>query len=176
MPSWHPYATQIGDLTSRGIISGYANGTFGPEDWVTRQQFAKLIVLTLDLPVSDSDVCPFADVDLTSGGVLYPDHYIAVVAANHITLGTSPGLFSPWNEITRAQLITMVSRAAGLADPPAGYSPPFGNFSDTHYPWARRAAFAGLLQGLQGVGPAYDFGAPATRAEVAAILYNLLNR
>jgi hypothetical protein len=91
-------------------------------------------------------------------------------------VGTGPGTFSPWNEISRAQLITMVGRAAGLPDPPAGYTPPFKNFSNTHYPWARRAAYAGLLQGLQGFSPNWDFWAPATRGEVAAILYNLLHR
>src|SRR5680860_1436098 len=69
----------------------------------------------------------------------------------------------------------MVARAADLAEPPASYSPTFGNFSATHYPWARRAAYAGLLSGLQGMGPGYDFWAPATRGEGCVVLYNLLH-
>ena len=32
--------------------------------------------------------------------------------------------------------------AADLAAPPSSYRPPFGNFDHTHYPWARKAAFA----------------------------------
>jgi hypothetical protein len=176
VPSSHPYALQINDLAVRGIISGYDNGDFGPDDPVKRQQFAKLIVLTLGRSATESDICPFGDVELSGPGVLYPDHYVAVAAALGITEGTSPGEYSPYREITRAQLITMVGRAAGLADPPAEYSPPFGDFSDTHYPWARRAAYAGLLEGLRGIGPSYDFWAPATRGEVSAILYSLLHR
>ena len=76
--------------------------------------------------------------------------------------------------MTRAQLITMVARAANLPQPPAGYTPPFGDFSPEHYPWARKAAHAGLLDGLQGMGPAYDFWAPASRGEVAQMLHDLL--
>ena len=67
----------------------------------------------------------------------------------------------------------MVVRAAGLSDPPAGYSPPFtaGQFSlNEHYLNARKAAYAGLLDGLRGLGPGFDFFTPATRGEVAEVL------
>lgn len=175
VPSWHQYAFQINDIASRGMVEGYGNGRFGPEDWVKRQQFAKMIVLGMGYPVSEVDVCSFSDVDKPSNN-LYPDNYVAVAAARGITLGVAPGHFAPWNDISRAQMITMVARAAGVGEPPATYSPPFGNFSDTHYPWARRAAFAGLLSGLQGMGSEYDFWAPATRGEVCVVLYNLVNR
>ena len=73
----------------------------------------------------------------------------------------------------------MVARAANLPDPPANYAPPFlpGQFSLLeHYLNARKAAYAGLLDGLQGVGPAYDFTAPSTRAECALLLHDLLGK
>lgn len=175
VPQWHSYALQISDMANRHVVDGYGNGLFGPDDWVKRQQFAKMIVLAMGYPVSEADVCSFGDVDRPMDN-LYPDNYVAVAATRGITVGVTPGHFAPWNPITRAQLITMVARAAGVAEPPAGYSPPFGNFSATHYPWARRAAFAGLLSGLQGMGSGYDFWAPATRGEVCVVLYNLLHR
>jgi hypothetical protein len=107
---------------------------------------------------------------------LYPDNYVAVAAMYGITQGVSADRFAPWNKITRAQVITMVARAAALAEPPAGYKPPFEDFSAVHYPAARRAAYAGLLDGLVGVGPGYDFWAPATRGEVSALLDALMSR
>lgn len=70
----------------------------------------------------------------------------------------------------------MVTRAAGLPDPPVAYEPPFfyQQFSlEEHFLNARRAARAGLLDGLEGLGPAYDFFAPATRGECAQLLLNL---
>ena len=179
VPASNPYYAQISDLSSRHVVNGFANGTFQPDAWVSRQQFAKMIVKTLGLPVSAADVCTFTDVDanLDPTDPLYPDHYVAVCAANNITRGLKPDrhLFGPYNNLTRAQLITMVVRAADLADPPVGYSPPFPVFDDTHYPNARKAAYAGLLTGIQGMGPSYDFLAPASRGEVCDLLYNLLH-
>jgi hypothetical protein len=176
--SSHPYFSQINAVAGLGIVTGYGGGLFGPNNLVMRQQFAKMIVRALDLPRSESDICTFTDVvkDTDPIDPLFPDHYVAVCAAYHITDGTSPGKFSPYANLTRAQLITMVARAANLPEPPLGYSPPFGNFSNDHYPWARKAAYAGLLEGLEGMGSGYDFWVSATRGEVCVLLYNLLQR
>ncbi len=176
--SSHPYSAQIADLAYRGIIGGFPNGTFQPDASVTRQQFAKMIVKTLDLPVSESDTCPFIDVptNLASTDPLYPDHYVAVCAARGITVGKTATNFAPFASISRAQLITMVSRSVGLPDPNPDYAPPFAPFDTTHYPFARRAAFAGVLNGLQGMGPDFAFFDAATRGEVCVVLYNLLHR
>ena len=142
-----------------------------------------MIVRTLGYFVSDADICPFTDVQKSLPGSYvapsdtnYPDHYVAVCAAQGITQGKTATTFAPFDPITRQQLITMVARAAGLPDPPAGYVPSFspGQFyPEEHYANARRAAFAGLLAGLQGLGPAYGFMAPASRGECAQLLYNL---
>ena len=85
VPATHPYYLAIDELASEGIIGGYADGNFGPSDPVTRQQFAKMIVLTGGYPVSESDVCPFADVARSDATTFYPDNYVAVCAANGIT-------------------------------------------------------------------------------------------
>lgn len=145
--SGSPYEAAILDLAGAGIISGFPDGTFRPNVSVTRQQFAKMVVKSLDLPVTGNEVSPFTDVaaNLDKADRFYPDKYVAVCAAHHITEGKTVTAFAPYDNLTRAQLITMVARAAGLPDPPAGYSPPFPDFSPDHYAWARKAAFAGLL-------------------------------
>lgn len=170
-----PYWAEINELAGLGIVSGYEDGLFHPDDQLKRQQFAKLIVLAMGYPVGGSDVCSFTDV-VHVPGELYPYHYVAVAWKKGITLGTAPGHYSPYRSVTRAQLITMVTRAAGVPEPRADYKPPFINFSSTHYPYARRAAAAGLLDRLEGIGPDYDFLVPATRGEVCALLYSLLER
>ena len=168
-----PYASQIDHLAALGIIDGTGDGLFHPLDALRRQQFAKMIVLTLGYPVSENDTSPFVDVDHVPGD-LYPYHYVAVAYRRGITEGTKPGYFSPFGPLTRAQMITMVARAAQLQEPPAGYTPPFAAFSTVHYPFARKAASAGLLGGLLGMGPDYSFLAPASRGEACALLYELL--
>ena len=173
-----PYNASILDLARCHIVNGYRNGAFGPYDGVTRQQFAKMIVLALGYPLSTSVSCAFYDVqtNLDPSDPMYPYVYVATAAEQGITEGKTPHAFGPYDGVTRAELLTMVARAANLAEPPADYVPPFGDFSADHYPWARKAAFAGLLNGLQGVGPNYDFWAPATRGEVCQVLYNLLHQ
>ncbi len=172
-----PYATAIYDLAGRGIITGFEDATFRPNASVTRQQFAKMIVKTIGYAVTGSEVCPFTDVVAQSGSdPLYPAKYVAVCALQGITAGKTPNTFDPGTSITHQQLITMVARAATLAEPPVDYSPPFvaSQFSlAEHYANARRAAYAGLLEGLQGLGGGYDFGGASTRGECAQILHNL---
>ena len=172
VPDTHPYSPAINDLKSRGVISGFADGTFRPNSQMTRQQFAKVIVKTLGLTVTGNEICPFSDVGqgVSPDDPFYPDKYVAVCAAAGITTGKTASTFDPDGKVTRAQLITMVARAADLAAPPSSYRPSFGSFDPTHYPWARKAAYAGLLDGLQGMGPSFDFFAPATRGEVAEVL------
>jgi hypothetical protein len=135
-----------------------------------------MIVKTLGLPVSTDDICSFADVP--KGGdasdPLYPDHYIAVSAAHGITVGKTPTTFDPYTELLTAQLVTLVARSAELPEPPVGYTPVFENFSADHYPWARKAAYAGLLAGLEGPLSTSRFWTSATRGEASVLLYNLL--
>ena len=180
VPSDHVYYVQITDLAARDVVSGFTDGSFQPDTWVSRQQFAKMIVLTAGYPVSEDDVCTFDDVQKSGGGSLYPDNFVAVCAARGITQGRTPTQFAPEDNVTRAQLITMVARAADLPDPPPGYALPFSDFSAAHYPWARKAYYSGLLDGLQEFKQdhkgAYDFWANATRAEACVLLYGLLYR
>ena len=159
VPDTHPYAPAIIDLKGRGIVSGFADGTFRPNSQMNRQQFAKVIVKALGLTVTGLESCPFSDVSrgLSPGDPLYPDKYVAVCAAAGITTGKTPSTFDPTGSVTRAQLITMVARAVDPTEPPSGYKPSFGDFDPAHYPWARRAAYAGLLDGLQGMGRNFDF-------------------
>ena len=175
----HAYATAIDDLSTRGIINGYDDGSFRPGNPVWRQHFAKMIVLTLDIPVSEADVCPFGDVTRGGASTLYPDNFIAVAAARGITNGTGPGTFAPMADISRAQVVTMVVRAVQnilpgtLGTPPSGYQNTWGSgFSPIHGPNARVAEHNGLLTGLP-VGSLDPWG-KMPRGEVAQVLHNLL--
>jgi hypothetical protein len=170
----NPYFAAITDLAGKGIITGFSDGTFRPGDSVTRQQFAKMIVRTLGLEVTGDEVSHFTDVvDQAGSDPLYPAKYVAVCAAAGITTGKTETTFAPKESITRQQLITMVVRAANLAEPSTNYLPSFGvgQFSlQEHYDNAVKAAYAGLLDGLVGVGGGYDFKLPSTRGECAQLL------
>lgn len=172
------YEAAINAMAAASMIGGYVDDTFRPQEPVKRAQFAKMIVEALGLPVVEGAVpCPFTDVDTPSDS-LYPDDYVAVAAANEITRGTTTTTFSPYNDISRAQVITMIVRAAdrfapGLLDtPPAGYQGNLDASDPTHGANIARAEYGGLLDGIPTEN--WSTAATADRGEVAQMLYNLL--
>ncbi len=131
VPTGYAYRVQIEVLADVGVVSG-VGGEFAPESPLTRQQFAKMVVAAMRLPVTEADVSPFGDVEVSGPGGLYPDNYVAAAAREGIVNGTraatatSRGLFSPYRPVTVAQMVTMAARAAGrpadlsAADLPVG--------------------------------------------------------
>ena len=176
VPGTHRYYEAISDLSSRAIIGGYTDGRFGPEDPVTRQQFAKMVTGTAGYPVSEADVCPFLDVVVGGPSTLYPDNFVAVCAARGITLGKTAATFDPYAHITRYQVISMVVRAADDLDPgvlgATPTNPGTWGADPTHGANATRAEYGGLLDGLE-LDALRPYG-NMSRGEVAQVLHNLL--
>ena len=181
------YSEAIADLSSKGIINGFDDGTFRPRDLVTRQQFAKMIVLTLGLPVSENDVCRFSDVQRSDANNLYPDNYVAVCAANNITKGKTANTFDPYSNITRAQVMSMVVRSAPLVgitleQPTSAYYSDtkkiMRNYDDPNHGLnAQIAEVNGLLWGIRlDSAGVWDPGRFCTRGEVAQILWRLMQK
>lgn len=176
----HVYATAIEALATAGIVNGHLDGTFRPDDPVLRAQFAKMICGVLDLPVSESLVAPFRDLGPDSPVSLYPHQYIAAAAQRGITVGVATGLFAPWVSISRAQVVTMIVRAAqaelpgSLHTPPPGWGGALGAFDPEHGETMGIAEYNGLLSGLVGYGASWNPWAVATRGEVADVLWRLL--
>jgi hypothetical protein len=183
VPAYDPYAKAIDSLSTRGIVNGFDDGTFRPNDVVTRQQFAKMIVKTLGLAVSEQDVCTFPDVNpgQASADPLYPDNYIAVAVAHQITKGYDDGTFRPYLTISRAHVITMVVRAIDslypkvLNEDTAGSQLPenWMGLLPEHAASAIIADTNGLLDGIDLTQSEIDMSAAMPRGEVAQILYNL---
>lgn len=175
----HPYHDAIQRLYDLSIIGGYGEGgnrTFRPDAPVLRAQFAKMICGSLDLWPASTLNAPFNDLGQDDPTNLYPHQWVAMAAQKGITNGTGGGKFSPYEDISRAQMVSMVVRGASpgvLIYPPRDYVPTLGNFSENHAWNMALAECSGLLAGLQGFGPKWDPWAPASRGEVAQILSNL---
>jgi parallel beta-helix repeat protein len=181
VPSNHPYAPAIDELSSLGIIGGYTNGNFGLSDSVKRAQFSKMIVGALDITPNTSTATRFTDLgDPDSNG--YPHRFVQTAYDNGITYGTNAAqtLFAPYNAIRRDQVISMIVRGANnlypgsLDTPPAGTPSLFAGVPEPHGANLRIAEYNGLLDGLIGMGSSWNVSATATRGEVAQMLYNLL--
>lgn len=184
VPSSHPYseainylANKVNPKTGDNIISGYDDGTFKPGKEVARQHFAKMIVNSLGLSVPEGNTA-FKDVPETGSDTKYPDDFVRVAVENGIIKGYGDGTFKPYNNINRAQEVTMIIRALQkfspgvLRTPPGDYHSPFGDFDSTHQENMDIFYYNGLNKGI--VGWNANAWANMTRGETAQALYNFL--
>lgn len=104
------YVGYVGYLEKYNIIKGYNDGTFKPDTPVTRAEFVAMTVRYYDL---------FNDVAKTGNTVKYTDVAKDYWAYNDIAFaknigwlnGYSDGSFRGDNDITRAEVVTVVNRA-----------------------------------------------------------------
>lgn len=64
VPKKHWAYSTIQNMSKQGIVNGYSNGTFKPNESLTREQFAKMLALALDLEPSSNQKATFSDVDV----------------------------------------------------------------------------------------------------------------
>jgi len=87
-----------------GYFSGYPDGTFGPNDTLTREQMAKIIADAYELSGKGSS--SFNDISSS-----WAKAEIELLAQNGIAVGTSAGVFKPRANISRAEFSVMLARA-----------------------------------------------------------------
>jgi len=185
VPATHPYYAAISAMAARSIINGYPDGSFGPDKAVLRKHFAKMIVGAMGLAVTEADWQdsnpPFTDCGPDDPASLYPHDFIAVAKAHGLTSGKTATTFEPEANITRAQMVTMVVRAAqnsGITLQPVAsdYAGPFKTYDNpTHGANVRLADANALLRGLvMGADAVSWMAGNATRGEVAQVLWNLM--
>lgn len=100
----HWAKADINTLLKKGIISGYADSTFKPDNAVTRAEFVKLLCEAFDIStnanVSFDDVADDA----------WYQPFIKRAAGAEVVMGTSNKLFSPESYITRQDAALMLWR------------------------------------------------------------------
>ena len=100
------YTQAVSWLVAERITSGTAPGVFSPNRQVTRSEMATFLWRAAGSPTGAAGN-PFTDVPSSS-------YYTAAVkwlVTVGITSGTEPGVFSPNQEVTRAQMATFLWRA-----------------------------------------------------------------
>ncbi len=179
VPGSHPNYEAITALHDWGVIEGFADGTFGPDDGVKRAQFAKMAAGMLNIEVIEGMSSPFTDLG-ANDATLYPHEFVAAAYKHGITRGVTTSTYNPWAYITRAQAITMSVRAmqnlypGELDSSVYEFYSPWGQFSPDHWQNAAIANSNGLYSNL----PDYEQLSPwdrMPREEVTQLLYNLQN-
>jgi len=101
----HQFYDAVINLASRGIVKGYSDGTFKPNQSVTRGQIATVLAKTLELDTKNVKKPGFKDVKVTD------THYgaIAALVEAGIVKGYSDKTFKPGEPLTRAHMAKMIS-------------------------------------------------------------------
>ena len=95
-------------LLNQDVMNVYTDGQFKPNQAITRGEFAEALAKSLFLnPVEQTDLK-----DISS----YPGKgYIAALVKENIVTGFPDKTFRPGEQLTRAQVVTMMTKSLGLA-------------------------------------------------------------
>ena len=146
-----------------GLFDGYEDGSFGPENVVTRAEMA-VIICTM-LYGAGVNVNQFAETNVFTDVPAWAEGYVNLCSSLGIVAGVGDGKFDPNATVTTAQAVLMLCRALGY----------FQNAADFGDNWMLAATAKGTALGLYG-----DLKLTAneglTRDNVAELVFNALTK
>jgi hypothetical protein len=172
VPANHWAWQYIEALVDAGLTAGYADGTYRPENPVTRAEMAVFLKKGIHgsayTPPSPDGSHPFGDI---AGH--WAEAWIEELYDEGLTSGYPDGTYRPENSVTRAEMAVFLLKAkhgSGFIPP----APSDGSFSDVAGHWAE--AWIEQLK-AEGITSGYPDGTyrpqnPVTRAEMAVFLVN----
>ena len=150
-------------LNKLGVINGYDDGSFKPNNNVTRAEFTAMLLRTRGMGNVGSTSLenpPFPDV--TTPDVSWAIANIRTARELGIINGYDDGTFKPNNNVSYEEAVKMIVCALGYGEMGAE-----GAFWYSKY--LMTATSLGFLEGAGGA-----VATPATRATIASMLYNCL--
>lgn len=157
------YAQAVQELSALDVISGYDDGTFGPDKLVTRAEITKMIVDALaerSSAEASTESTKFADVSADH----WAKGYINQGVANGFIAGMSDTEFDPDANVTYVQAQKMLVSAIGyetFAQAQGGWPTGYKTY----------AASLDITKGISGIKDSTEL----TRAQVAQMIDNAMD-
>jgi len=170
VPQSHPNYVAITYLNTQGVVNGYDDGTFKPEQLVNRAEALKILLVGNATKINE-DVTNVSFSDIKSSD--WFTKYIETAKAMGFVNGNPDGTFAPARNVSRAEYLKMLLNINGFK--PDNWTGQ-GLFTDVpkdawFAPYMNYAGQAGLI--TPDSGNNLFPGKEATRAEVAEIFYLL---
>lgn len=164
----HWAANAISTLASRGIITGYPDGTFKPDNPVSRAEIVKMLVLATGLQSSEGRTT------FTDEIPAWAAPYIAVAVDHGLIAGYEDGTFRSDEPLTREQLAVLVARVLGGGELQGGttFFSDAGEISDWAAPSVAYVVRLGVFQGYPD--GTFRPKQAVTRAEAAMVILRLI--
>lgn len=170
-PTWASEAIEV--VNDEGIMTGYGDGTFGPDRSLTRAE-AVTLILRIKLNIEDNynGVPQFPDI---VQGAWY-DRAVGIAANNGWVKGHDDGNFYPGNHLTRAEFAAMMQRAFDLETDSPAASLKYDDVIASH--WFAADVSAMLENELlrNALNLSFNPGNEVTRAEAAWTFAQLLSK
>ncbi len=99
------YFDYVNNAYIGGIATGYADGSFCPENNITRQDMAVLIYRYLNSPAASRNLSEFSDGEAVSD---YAKDAVSYLSDSGIVKGMGDGNFAPLSNATRAQAAQII--------------------------------------------------------------------
>ena len=176
------YELAANTLCTYGMLRGYADGTFHPDNGLTRAELCALLTQTMRLRLPETGAT-FSDVAKDSWSAPYIQ---AAQAAGYVS-GVGNGRFDPQGKVTQEQMMTVLGRlaadlnlnflgASNAVPEDTGISSKYSTWAQ---PWvwllekSQKNILGQPLSMLYASSDSIDSKAPATRGQTAQILYTL---
>ena len=167
VPSNHYFADAINELVEKKIITGFEDGTFRPNDTLTREQAAIIIARALNLNLEKEYDLAFTDVPATTFGY----KHIAALYHAGIINGVSKNEFKPYDTVTRGQMAKMLVNGFNLTTENIETAP----FTDSKNTYAEEEIntlyHTGITKGISATE--FGFNEQITRGQIAQFVYNI---
>lgn len=172
----HKAAEAVVTLYYKGIVEGYSDGTFKPDNKVNRAEFSKMLVEAagLDFTTMDSSSLSscFNDVGDLPGDWFAP----SVCAAKHYgwVKGYEDGGFDPARNINKAEGLKIILKAFkfSIPDNSAVALIPYSDIAPDA--WYLGVARAGVDDGIVAAGDSFNASWELTRGDVVEMIYNAM--
>jgi len=152
------YEKAVSALNSLGILNGYPDGTFKPENSVTRAEFATIATKLAKLKLSGNESSAFSDVTEEH----WAKSYINACSKNNFVSGYPDGTFKPGNNVKYSEAMTILLNVLGYKDA----------VNNGVLGWPNNYFMKAVDLGICGAGEYSDISLPATRGDVAILTYN----
>lgn len=170
--SQHWACKAVTEMSKNGVISGYPDGSFKPDSKVTREQFSKMMVLALDLPVVEPDNPTFIDTTKDSWSFKYVESVKEYMPGDMQNEGS---YFKGEMDALREDVACALVRAKGLENEAVNISRFYDLFKDSNRASEEKAKYIliaydkGLITGYSD--KTFRPQGTLTRAEAAMLLY-----
>lgn len=157
------YASEaIAVLSNLGVINGFEDGTVKPNQLITRAEAATLVVNALNMKAEAENAKGFSSFNDVNTQANWAAGYINVGVAQGFISGMGDGTFAPNNNVTYAQMCSMLTSVTGYGD----YAAANGGWPNGY---TNIAAQIGLNEKV-----AANTDTELTRAQVFQMVYNAL--